>query len=315
MRNLVLLILVFVMLISCRSEDELARTKITATLVLDSIPSGSGLALLGDTLYIVGDDAPYVYKMNQRQEGFSRIGIKGIVEMGQLRIPKEVKPDLEGAVFMNLRGRRRLVAFGSGSMSPERDWLLVMDPRNPDSQRMMRISGLYEGLRERTQTEPEDWNIEGVTVAEDSVMLLNRGNNRGILFSVKDFEAYLERGELPGRVREVEILLPMVNEHPARISGAAALSGKKVLFTASIEDTPNWYTDGPIMGSLVGVFDKNSGNLDWYELLKEEKGELLKQKVESVVMVRNGEDGMELMLVADNDDGRSTLIRVQCFPR
>lgn len=81
-----------------------------------------------------------------------------------------------------------------------------------------------------------------------------------------------------------------------------------MLFCASIKDTPNWYSDGPVLGSYIGVFNHRQRKLRAAVLLTDQDGKALKEKVESVEVLRRDGRETKIVAVADNDLGDTRLI-------
>jgi hypothetical protein len=279
--------------------------------LLDKVPSGSGIAIWKDSLYIVSDDAPFLYRLFLKDYSYEQFALKGYSDAGY-RIPKKVKPDFEGAAIGELDGRKYLFAFGSGSKSPGRDSLLMVSLADLSEQKIIPLSSFYKGLQAKTNTSPEQWNIEGVAIGHDTLMLFNRGNNMVVEIGWQEFISYIKSGGDSPELHHYALKLPRHDGHLARISGACELNGEgDILFCASIEDTPNWYTDGPVIGSYVGIFNRHTKSLSRADLLLDRNGRPLTEKVESIEMLKVDEDGgIRVIVVTDNDKGQSRLMRI-----
>ena len=108
------------------------------------VPSGSGLAIWKDSLYIVSDDAPFIYRLSLKDFSYEQFPLKGYTNAAY-RIPKNIKPDFESAAIGEMGGQQYLFAFGSGSKTPGRDSLLIVNTANLQEQKTMSLSGLYTG--------------------------------------------------------------------------------------------------------------------------------------------------------------------------
>src|SRR5688572_916211 len=110
---------------------------------LDSIPSGSGLVRTGENFYLISDDSPYYFKLGPEFEVLEKNAIPGLKKTTAYRIPKPEKPDYESACLSEINGEKYLLAFGSGSKSPERDSLLVISLNEPKNARKYSLRPLF----------------------------------------------------------------------------------------------------------------------------------------------------------------------------
>lgn len=106
-----------------------------------------------------------------------------------------------------------------------------------------------------------------------------------------------------------EYALPKINGVEAGFSGATILKNEpKIIFTASVEDTPNAYDDGAILGSFIGMFDISnnclSENIDYCPVLNVDDN----LKIESVTIIEEKSGEAEIIMIADDDQGGSMLI-------
>jgi hypothetical protein len=117
-------------------------------------------------------------------------------------------------------------------------------------------------------------------------------------------------------VTHTPIKLPSIGKHEARFSGACSLNDNKMLlFCASVEDTPDWTTDGPVLGSFIGLLDldqKGQQQLKKVEQIKNKDGSPFLEKMESIEVVRKLSNG-ELICygITDNDLGGSKLLEIR----
>ena len=302
--------LCILLLIQCRSMDEDNSAIIEEDKILDMVPSGSGLAIWKDSLYIVSDDAPFIYRLSLKDFSYEQFPLKGYTNAAY-RIPKNIKPDFESAAIGEMGGQQYLFAFGSGSKTPGRDSLLIVNTANLQEQKTMSLSGLYIGLREKTNTPSAQWNLEGIAITHDTLLLFNRGNNMVVEIEWVEFTRYIATGGDIPYLRHYTLNLPTHDGHLARVSGACELNDHgDILFCASIEDTPNWYTDGPVIGSYIGIYNRRSKALSWADLLLGDGGQPLKEKVESIEFLKADDEGVRVIIVADNDKGQSRLMKI-----
>jgi len=296
---------------SCK-QDSGWPLKIESERLLDSIPSGSGIVLKNDTAYIIGDDATGLYQLNLGNYQQQKIPITGL-DYSQYREPREVKHDFESAVLVFWNGHEYLLAFGSGSGDISRDSMLMVSTSDVTDSKIISLKDFYSRLQSLTLSGNKEWNIEGATVQKDQLILFNRANNMIIKFNFNDFISYLfdDNAQFPP-IEYLKIKLPFIQNHEARLSGACTLEDTHLLFSASVEDTPDWTKDGPVLGSFIGLYSLPDSAVVASYLLQDDRGVPLKEKIESLDILGNA-SGKELVLIAigDNDNGTSNIFRLR----
>lgn len=287
------------------------------TVLLNAVPSGSGLAVEGDTIYIVGDDSPFLFTLNFRYElKDSALLLPSFKEMH--RIPKPLKPDFESLLADTSGNELSLYAFGSGSKTVERDSLLQIKVGGNIQVEHFSLSAFYAALMERMGIGIADFNLEGAALMEDTLYLFNRANNHIITLSWEDFKTYL-KNEVELSALEMSfypVELPKIKGITAGFSGACPVPEKRaLLFTATVEDTQNWIDDGDILGSFIGsvsVDKLEEGKPARTVLVIDDEGAGVLEKLESVDVVSQTPEGdYNALAVADNDDGASTLLELK----
>lgn len=277
--------------------------------LMDSIPSGSAIAMHAGKMIIIADDAPFIYSVSPEDYSYDATPLTGYAS-SPYRIPKPVKPDFEAATKGLMNGKEYLFAFGSGSKSPSRDSLLIVDPDSLAVQRIISLSLLYQSLKEQLKIDDAQWNIEGAATEGSNLLLLNRGNNGVIIVKWNEWLQFMEKGTLPS-AGTFELKLPSFNGHIARLSGASVLNNKgDILFCASIEDTPNWYTDGPVLGSYIGIFNTRERETRSIATVKDKSGKVIAEKIESVEVITSKGSSAEIVAIADDDKGHTKVFRI-----
>jgi len=281
---------------------------ITQRLVLPKIPSASGIEVLANSIYIIGDNSPWLFQLNLAGETVDQFQIYGQKNTTPDTIPKAVKPDFEAMTVVTLNGTSNFYIFGSASKSPQRELLVRGTPNEPDSWTQFNLSDFFKKLKADCQLSDEDLNIEAAIATHDSLYLFNRGKNAIIQFSLHEFEAFItgKKEVLGFKTNTVE--LPKINEIQTGFSGAALIPGQdKIIFTASAENTANWIDDGEISGSCVGILDLKNFTILHYAMFRENDA-FLPLKIESVAIRSCTSHKMELLFVSDQDGGVSELI-------
>lgn len=281
---------------------------------LPELPSGSALCLQADAVYAVSDNAPCVYRCDTNFQSFEKIPLKGWESYGST-IPKPQKHDLEAAVIASVNGQPTLLAFGSGSLSPQRDQLLILPCSALETQRFIPLTGFYEHLRRTAGIPQEAFNIEAAVVANERLYLMNRGTNTVFHMSLENFLRWIEKQDTLPYVRYQQLNLPRIGKRPAGLSGACPLDDDRILFCASVEDTDNWIDDGAVLGSFVGLLNvREDGRLSVEHVirLKNADGSYNTDKAEGL-LVLPGADAYpyEAVVVADNDALGSVLLRLE----
>ncbi|WP_123847300.1 DUF6929 family protein [Chitinophaga lutea] len=274
------------------------------------IPSASGLAFYNGHYYIVGDDATKLFILNADLTLNNRLPVPGAESNGeQPRIPKKIKKDWESLSIIKAANKTALMALGSGSLAPHRNAALLYFP-DTGAMEIKDLTAFYETLKLEA-----DLNIEAATELGEALLLGNRGHlgkpeNLLILSAVQ---------EIWKPVSGTHICHLHLPEEPgfSGISGLAWHPEKDWLFfTTSKEETTNVYDDGKISDSRMGIIKNATAAVkqstvrpdEWFKL-EEVHPVFNSQKIESIC-VRELADTMEIMLVADNDDGGSHIFRL-----
>lgn len=277
---------------------------------LKSIPSASGIISVNEDWYVIGDNSPLLYQLNQEfAVGETQLLIEGNTDS---IIPKISKPDFEAITTIGDGDTKAILIFGSGSKTPDRDKMVLMSLKKDRPIKTFNLKAVYDAIRNLGTITIETLNIEGATTIDDRLFLFNRETNMVLEYALKDFMNFLEnQGALP-TFKTYQLQLPQLEGLQAKVSGATTIPNtNKLLITASVEDAPNTYDDGHVLGSYVGIISVDQLK-DGYQpncVLLKEQGQTLKVKVESVEVVNVINDKhCQLVLVTDSDGGISEVI-------
>ncbi|HRO43934.1 MAG TPA: hypothetical protein PL009_13945 [Flavipsychrobacter sp.] len=313
--KLTIWLLFAVLVFYCCRSPQTFTINIVEEKLFDSIPSGSGVVYHQKQLLIISDDAPFIYKMSLKDFLYEAIPLKGYAS-DVYRISKTSKPDFECATTGNIEDKEYLFAFGSGSKSPARDSMLMTDVDDLKQQHIISLGEFYSSLQQQLKLGKKEWNIEGALTYNGSLVLLNRGNNAVVTIAWKEFIKFIQDGTLP-KASHYVLQLPQYRGHTARLSGACKLDDNgNVLFCASIEDTPNWYTDGPVLGSFIGIFNIAEKKVKHIAMLQRDSKAIL-DKIESVEVIEAAGNTAQVVACADNDRGHTKiyLLKIKwCYP-
>src|SRR4051794_39139698 len=118
--------------------------------ILENLPSASGMEVINGIIYIVGDNSPYLYKLDHDLKVLEKIELFK-AELKDGVIPKPVKPDLESMAKLSINNYPHILMMGSGSKSPYRDVAyLVKLPTNYNRKHIItqiNVADLYNLLR------------------------------------------------------------------------------------------------------------------------------------------------------------------------
>lgn len=229
-----------------------------------SLPSASGIALVDSTYYVVGDDSPFLYRLDRQFSQTWKLALFDTTGFATGRLPKAVKPDLESIAHFTYGRDNMLLLPGSGS-GEMRNRAFLVNLTDKMQVQELDFSRLYTFLKRVLRFETEgDLNLEGLAMDNTYTYLLQRAlgasTNMLLRFDTQAFKQFLmNKGNLPA-VAVYHFELPQVGGHKTGFSGAYTL-GSQLFFTASAEDTPNAVADGEVIGSIIGVIDLNALSL------------------------------------------------------
>lgn len=284
---------------------------LTNTTQLTHFPSGSAIEFKRDHYYLAGDDANYLFKLDKDWKAVDSIILS--THPGK-RISKNVKSDIEATTFL-FGSRNNLFLFGSGSLSPYRDSMIVL---NVDSNQKTTYPLSVFHLRLQ-RAGINEINIEGAASTPWGLILSNRGNNKNrrnhLVFTSNDFFENQQDAEF-------QITKIGVNtDSTAAFTGISGLyySGMsdRLLLTVSTEDTESSYQDGEIGKSYLWIVENISSKRRFKGMNPNEVIDLVKidkrfigQKIESVSITHETNKILEVVLVADNDNGETGLFKL-----
>lgn len=290
------------------------QPKFLRTLKLESPPgigrprhlaAGSGLVAIGNYLYVVADDELHLGCFDREGNSAGRL-----LRLFLGALPndhaerKAAKPDLEALVHLPAFAQYAhgaLLAVPSGS-TPQRcrgsllrlngDGAIIDSPEEID------FSALYAALAAQLPA----LNIEGAVVFDDALTLLHRGSRAYPLSALIDVPLKNVHAGLAtqaalcsnGAYRLRWVDLGAVEGVALTITDGARLPDGRLLVSAVAEQSADSYADGPCLGAIIGVLDR--------------EGKLLERHLVSPVFKIEGvhawiDDGLtRLLLVTDADD-------------
>ena len=278
---------------------------------LEHYPSASAIEFFDGKFYVIGDDANQLIILDSN---LAIIDSVPLFSYSEKRIPKSLKPDLEGITILRQQGGPQLLLTGSGSLSPYRNAAYLFNPltRKLDS---TRLDSFYSSLKGNGIFE---LNIEGVCAIPGSLIFSNRGHknyrrNHLVIGSVKSI---FQNPQAPYKIIRIGN-----NADSSIFNGISGLGyapkSDRLIITVSTEDTRSVLDDGAIGKSYLWIVKNISSKRNWMAINPNQVIDLGSidsrfdgQKIESVCVTAETNNFLHLVLAADNDDGSSTLFRL-----
>ncbi len=291
-------------MLDARIIRELLVADSTGTATPAHLSAASGIAKLGNRLFVVADDEHHLatFDLAHGEPGRLLPIFPGDLPPSP-KARKAAKPDCEALLVLPAFGcfaHGALMAMGSGSRpSRQRAALLALDAVGDVAGPVhtLDLAPLLSPLHDHFP----DLNIEGAFVDGDTLSLLQRGNgasgiNARIDLTWSDMERWLTAGgpaPAPTSIKRFD--LGTIAGVPLSFTDGAALPGGAWVFSAAAEDTTDTYDDGRCAGSAIGIVDA-SGTLQDIERVS------LDVKIEGIAVVSSIGQTIDLLLVTDADD-------------
>lgn len=299
-------------IIACNEPE----AKLIRQIDLPHYPSASAITSLNNHFYLIGDDASDILILDS---GFHEIGsipvyypaIKG-------RLSKEDKFDPESITTLRTNEGDKLILIGSGSL-PTRDSALIVDPVSYETERIS-LTHFYNRFRKDSVNQV---NIEGATHFANSFILANRGNQsfrkNHLIIVPPNFYRNQDSSSF-------EISKLGFDVDKKLFSGISDLAYSEksdyLLATITTESNTDNYHDGDIGKSylwMIANFSRMKGmsaiNPTRIIDLTAIDHRFAGQKIEGLSIINEDKTTYTLLLVADNDDGQSTVFEIQLFKK
>lgn len=278
------------------------------------VRAGSSLVLIAPhVLAIVQDDANFVALVNLDKMHVTSVPLPadkfGKRLFDEKRGTKKEKMDLEACVVDD---DGRIILLGSGSSAKRESIAVVMlgdkngiDCGNThDSTCVMNAHTLYACLRNIPDFAGSDLNIEGATRVGDVIRLFNR-NNGEVKADVQPVNASCDLNwdhfmdYVSGSSNTAPVPFNICQYALGQLGGVslgftdATCADSHVFFSGSAEDSPNSTSDGPVTGSIIGVF-RSDGACRWIEVVDGDN-HLFAGKIEGLVVLPGGRTGYAIV--------------------
>ena len=318
--QITLTIIIAILMVSCSNSGEVKSisTQVIKHKYFPHLASASGIEFYGGKIYIIGDDLPFLFTLDENWNIIGKEKIAGVDSIVNGRTPKKLKADFESMALLEEAGEKQLLILSSGSKKTKRDTAFLISNSGNSKIHKKNMRPVYNAIKEEAGLKPNNKiNIEGLAFSENKAYLLHRGNVS------KNFIVEIEREALLAFIKSESILVPAMKVYPFNLPSdkgvAAGFSGACVLpehsgllFTASLENTSNEIDDGAVLGSYVGFvsFTKMNEGAIVAELITE-NGKTLQKKQEGITVKLISENKIIILTVCDNDDGSSDLYEIE----
>lgn len=286
------------------------QISITQRRNLPGIASASGIEVTEQGIFVMSDDAEYLYQLDEDWNIEQKFRVASqVLPLGSGRIPKLEKPDFEAMAALP---DGSLMLFGSGSVSPQRDSVVIVQPSSGGVQRFS-MANFYEEIKKAAQLPDAALNLEAAAIHDGQIYFFNRGINLMAYCPLEALLSHLKTGTVCPTPHIDWVELPKAEGSIVGFSGATTVPGCGLaLFTATVEHTDNWVDDGEVGGSWIGCMTFPTGEATPYQPLAipvtAQQGDWL-IKVESVAITKNPAPGVyHLLLVTDSDGGVSEIL-------
>ncbi len=306
--------------ISCSNRGDInsISTEILNHKYFPQLASASGVEYINDNIYLVGDDLPYLFQLDESWNIISEQKIAGIDSIVNGRTPKSIKSDFESMALLEEAGEKQLLILSSGSKKIKRDTAFLIPLSGSDKVFKKNMRPIFDAIKQEAGLKPNNKiNIEGLAFSEDYAYFLHRGNVS------ENFIIEINSNQLLAFVKSETDWVPTLKVYSFDLPGdkgvASGFSGACVLpdhsgllFTASLENTTNEIDDGEVLGSYLGFvsFAKMKEGKFVAELITE-SGKILQKKQEGVTIKSINGDKVIIFTVCDNDDGSSDLYEIE----
>ncbi|MCD6012926.1 MAG: hypothetical protein K0Q79_2788 [Flavipsychrobacter sp.] len=279
---------------------------------LNHYAAGSAITFSNNRLYLVGDNMSYLLVLDT---AFNVLDSINIFYSSQNPLPKPTKPDIEAATFVQHNEKSMLLLIGSGSLDTYRNggWLLDIASREKTT---IDLALFYNRLK--TNNIP-DLNIEGITQVKNTIILCSRGNKTNPMNYLVYTSTMLWTNP---EIAPINVKTIATDTNSGSFSGVSDMDysgvSDRLILTASTEDTRNSYADGAIGKSYLWLINNASGKKGITQIIPDRIIDLeladdrfKGQKIEAVCILSETIKQLTLVLAADNDNGSTTLFKVQ----
>lgn len=231
--------------------DDISNFTLKPFAEIKGVGAASGLIYGDDIIYIVSDNSDVLYQYQVKTQQLKKTSLRSDQQTLE-NIDKKEKSDFEATAFDN-----QYHIFGSGS-GKNRNQLSILD-NIQGNLTVKSLDKLYESCRNSADISEKDFNIEGVVIDKNSLLLFNRGNgpnNKNGIFRIENWKK--DDFDKPVFYR---IPLPTVADTAFGFTDVIKIKDK-IYFLAAAEGANSTYYDGEILGSMIGIINSKTMTLE-----------------------------------------------------
>lgn len=299
----------FLVLLTACAEDSV-ELSVFEDKPLPKIPSASACEIIGDSLYIVGDDAPYLYILDATTlQLLDSVLLYPKKFRQKKRVNSKEKSDFESISSVEWNEEKALLIFGSGGTRKRQRGLVYF----PQKKKIIKfdLEQFYSTLLRRANLSKDDLNCEGLAVNNNHFVLLNKPTNTLFMMKWNQVKSLLEGKTRELQVKKIFLALPRRNQHLLQLTGIDFSEFGELFFTAYSRNgsKPNQHYPQP--RALIGKVKFSSINKSStvYTFLAPP----LNYKIEGITMLVDRRTDPTFIVVSDGELGYSRLIKCKIF--
>jgi predicted HTH domain antitoxin len=279
-----------------------------------TVSAASGVEVYKNNLYLISDNTEGISVCDFNGNLQKLISLSETISSEKI-LEKKYKSDYEACTIISRNNSDFILLIGSVSKKEHRNGAKLVSLAESNRVETFDLEAFYEELRKKAHIKLEDFNLEALAYFEHKLYFFNRGSNEIISLNQVAFFDFIYGETTDFKITKYLVELDGINGAKAGISGASITSNGIVVFTASAEDTADWYEDGEIVGSSIGYFYvsamEKKFKVNSVPIAQNEK--IIKTKIESVAIESFDEEKVSLFLVSDNDGKASELFQIVLY--
>ncbi|MCL9804986.1 hypothetical protein NAT51_05620 [Flavobacterium amniphilum] len=254
------------------------KIQLIAFLTIQGIGAASGLVFHNNSLFIVSDNSGYLFEQKLDSPQLIK---HSLVKDASVNIEKKRKPDFEAITIKN----NKLHIFGSGSTTNRNRMMAFNLSTNQAIEND--FSEIYQKLKNQAHISDDDLNIEGALYLNGNLHLFQRGNGLNAQNGIFIIDSNQN-------IQYHPIKLPKIKHVETSFTDAIVFENK-IYFLAAAEDTVSTYEDGEVLGTIMGVMNSKTFEIEKTIQLSPT------HKLEGLTLFEKQGDDLTFLLCEDND--------------
>ena len=295
-----------IILLGCRNPSK--KSILEKDINILSVSSASACEQISNSIFIVGDDSPYLYRFDLSFRNVDSILIYPAKYSIANRVDKEKKHDYESMTSVQWNGQQALFILGSGSKKARQKGLIYL--LNDNKIIHLDLHRFYLALAAQMGIDQSELNCEGMTLQNDQLILANKPTNALISISWKQFISFVSKKSPSCDVRVYKLNLPSRNQHVIQLTGLDFSSDGTLYFTAYSNNGAKPGQIYPKPRAIIGTV--NLSNLENVNKpIYTELTPSLALKIEGISMLKKTQGNNDFILVSDGENEISHLFHCQ----